>query len=489
MTMYYTSLSLKQKLNILSLLPATILALVFILGILFTYINEHKHWLTQQSQALTCITAENISAAVLFNDTNSAEKTLSVLQVESSILFAQVKSNEGSFNASYQSKSNPKINTINLNEQNNLIANLLPSTIMTRCPVIVDNKSIAILSVVTDSQILIKSLKNFIVTALIAMILSIWLISKMTERIHDSIAQPILYLKGIMQRVATEHQYHIRVPEHSHKDIEDLYHGFNHMLEQVQKRDDEINQQKQSLQLMIKERSEQLSKMNEKRILWLENMSFFLHHELKNKIIGFQSTLDLIERKFESNAIETYIERARKSTSFMNQLLANVGDASDLEAAIWTEQHEILNLSILVQEQIDEYHSNYHQHHFLSNISKNLQIVGNPIRLIQMLDKLISNAVEHAANKSDIKINLTQNGQHAVLEICNEGDALPDDTDSIFNLFISSKKKVTGNYGIGLYLVKLISDSHNGDIEASPLKEGQGASFKISIPCLIRHEL
>ena len=69
----------------------------------------------------------------------------------------------------------------------------------------------------------------------------------------------------------------------------------------------------------------------------------------------------------------------------------------------------------------------------------------------------------------------------------DKGDELPQDKQAIFDLFVSCrtlKRKTDDNFGLGLYIVKLIADSHGGYVSAHNLDAGTGAIFKVSIPLI-----
>jgi len=304
----------------------------------------------------------------------------------------------------------------------------------------------------------------------------------LVHRIHSSISGPVRYLKDAMQTVSRDNDYAIRAGSAEEEDMRELYQGFDHMLDQIEARERQLDGYRKGLEKQVAERTAEIENINTRRINWLENMAFFLHHELRNKIVGFRSTLDIIERKAGDIDLEKYLNRARKSSTLMNYLLQSIGNASDLEAALYTEIKLPLGLSILINEQVQEYAGSYPEHLFHSEIEPNIVVMGNHERIIQALDKLISNAVEHSNEGSPISIRLTSRDDQAMLEVINTGDVLPENQEEIFEVFVSSKLNRSENRGLGLFVVKLIVDSHSGDVSAFALENEQGARFVITIP-------
>ena len=103
-------------------------------------------------------------------------------------------------------------------------------------------------------------------------------------------------------------------------------------------------------------------------------------------------------------------------------------------------------------------------------------VLGNEIRRKQLLDKLISNAIEHSDGAAPIEVSVKQREGKALLIVKNKGDALPKDKQTMFNLFVSLRtpeRKTDENFGLGLYIVKLIAESHGGHVDAHDLHETQ----------------
>jgi signal transduction histidine kinase len=216
-------------------------------------------------------------------------------------------------------------------------------------------------------------------------------------------------------------------------------------------------------------------------------MAKFLKHELKNVTVGIKSSLELIERRSQQAAIDIYLVRARKSLGFMRVLLDSVSNASSLEAAVYKESLHTVNLTSLVKSEIEDYTSFYPQYTFIDDCEQGLYIQGNEDRLKQLLDKLISNAFEHCIIDSPIIISTKNQGEYVALSVTNEGVKLPEDKARIFDLFVSLRDAEhwkSDSLGLGLYIVKLIAESHGGSVEARDREDKEGAIFTVLRPSI-----
>ncbi|MGH8628276.1 MAG: ATP-binding protein [Gammaproteobacteria bacterium] len=57
----------------------------------------------------------------------------------------------------------------------------------------------------------------------------------------------------------------------------------------------------------------------------------------------------------------------------------------------------------------------------------------------------------------------------------------------MFELFVSmrdSKHRRTDNLGLGLYIVKLVAESHGGQVEVRDLEDKEGAIFSVTLPII-----
>lgn len=225
--------------------------------------------------------------------------------------------------------------------------------------------------------------------------------------------------------------------------------------------------------------------MHRKRISWLENISHYLRHEMKNSMLGAQTSLSMLKRKSNDGELQKYLERATKSHEEMKAIMNAVSDTTTLEASIISSISSKLELSLVVQNRIHDYSLVYPDIVIEANIQPGIFINGSADLINQLLDKLINNAVEHHTQNTPVVIKLNRVNNGIVLTVINRGDPLPDNTKTLFDLFVSTKSAFNaGNFGMGLYIAKLVADFHQGHIMAKTIEfEGQvGAEFRVEIP-------
>jgi signal transduction histidine kinase len=219
------------------------------------------------------------------------------------------------------------------------------------------------------------------------------------------------------------------------------------------------------------------------RLDWLENMARFLRHELRNTMIGISSSLELLSRKGVKPGADVYVHRARRSVTYMRKLVADSAEATSLELSLQQDQPGPVELSGWLTDQVEVYRQSHPGREFRVEIKTRAIVATTEERITQLLDKLVSNAIEHANDDAAIQICLDRDGKDALLVIADRGDRLPEDKDEIFGLFSSTKTGRRGdNIGLGLHIAKLIAEAHGGSIRAVDQFNPPGARFEVRLP-------
>jgi len=116
-------------------------------------------------------------------------------------------------------------------------------------------------------------------------------------------------------------------------------------------------------------------------------------------------------------------------------------------------------------------------------------VEGDPIRLAQVLAKLLSNAVKYTDEGGRIRVVAKtapgDHGEEAAIKVEDSGVGIaPEMLPRIFDLFSQAEhpRDGQGGLGIGLALVRELVALHDGSVEASSAGVGQGAEFAVRLP-------
>ena len=219
---------------------------------------------------------------------------------------------------------------------------------------------------------------------------------------------------------------------------------------------------------------------------YLRTLAGKLAHEIRTPLTIVRSSLDNLESEGGLNdAGRVYLQRARQGSDRLNAMLVAMGAATRVEEAIQSAERTRFDLVPVIASAVASYRIGFPQRQFVDALPDGpFEIEGAPDLIVQLLDKLIDNAVDFSAVGATITVRLRLEAHFAVLEVENPGPPLP--ADSHGRLFESLWQSRAGSdhkphFGLGLYIVKLIAEYHGGHARAEDLPEKSGARFSVWI--------
>jgi len=223
----------------------------------------------------------------------------------------------------------------------------------------------------------------------------------------------------------------------------------------------------------------------------------FVHtvsHDLRSPLTAVLGYTELLERIGPVNDQQReFIDRIQTSIQNITALINDLLDLGRIEAG-FDIQKEVIPLGAIIQftlEHLKPLVEEKRQRVKLELPPKAPKLRGNPIRLRQMLDNLIGNAIKYTPVGGTITIRMETEGEQIILRILDNGLGIPPaDQPHIFDKFYraSNVPSGVGGSGLGLAIVKSIVDNHQGRIWVDSIL-GQGTIFTIILPTATEPEL
>jgi two-component system OmpR family sensor kinase len=111
-------------------------------------------------------------------------------------------------------------------------------------------------------------------------------------------------------------------------------------------------------------------------------------------------------------------------------------------------------------------------------------VVGDPLRLRQLVTILVDNAIRHSPAGSTVEARVRPADGAAVLQVDDRGPGIkPEDLPRLFERFWRADNAPAGGTGLGLAIAKWIVEQHGGHIDAVNRSDG-GASFNVWLPAV-----
>jgi len=217
---------------------------------------------------------------------------------------------------------------------------------------------------------------------------------------------------------------------------------------------------------------------------YLEQMAARLSHELRTPLAVVRSSLDNLRATKISQDGLVYVARADEGVQRLSSLISRMSEATRLESMLIGSEKEVCNLNRLIASCVEGYRLAYPSAAFVLT-QQDAPIVLNAIAdaVAQMLDKLVQNAVDFALPGTPVAISLSESAKRVRIRVDNNGARIGAEiADSLFNSMVSSRQdggESGSHLGLGLYIVRLIAEFHNGSVSASNLPDGSGVRFEI----------
>jgi signal transduction histidine kinase len=213
-------------------------------------------------------------------------------------------------------------------------------------------------------------------------------------------------------------------------------------------------------------------------------------HELKTPVAiikGYAETLHRPEARQNDGLAEEMLGGIIQESDRLARLVDDLLDASRLQAGgLPFHDVEDVDLPFIIRRVVERYSSQTDQHLLRVDIPRDFPLVqGDPQRLEQVMDNLVSNAIKYSPHGGVIDIRGKSNAAEVVITVSDEGVGIPlDEQERIFDRFYrveSPETRAVSGTGLGLYITRAIVEAHGGRCWVSSIP-GRGATFFVALP-------
>jgi signal transduction histidine kinase len=212
-------------------------------------------------------------------------------------------------------------------------------------------------------------------------------------------------------------------------------------------------------------------------------------HELKTPVTiiqGYAETLNRPDAKWNRDEMREGLSVIAEETQRLSRLIDDLLDVSRLQAGMPSLQMEDVALDALAERVIERFKPQTEEHELSIRFPSEFPAVrGDPGRLEQVLDNLVSNALKYSPGGGPVVVRGRVRSNEVVVTVTDEGIGIPaTEQGRIFEPFYrvdGSLRRETSGAGLGLYLAKAIVEAHGGRIWVES-KPGEGSCFFFALP-------
>jgi PAS domain S-box-containing protein len=216
-------------------------------------------------------------------------------------------------------------------------------------------------------------------------------------------------------------------------------------------------------------------------------------HELKTPLTTLLGNVQLMERRALRDG--TLPEREMRNLQVINtqasrlhQMVLALLDISRLEAGQFSIERAPVDLGVLLRRVVSDIRPTLDSRLIvLAAPDTPLMVAGDELRLEQVLQNLLQNALKYSPEEQSISVLAERRGQHICVAVVDRGIGIPQAAQAqLFQRFYrapnAAEQHIAG-MGVGLYVVKEIVALHGGEITVESA-EGQGSTFTVCLPML-----
>jgi len=244
---------------------------------------------------------------------------------------------------------------------------------------------------------------------------------------------------------------------------------------------------------------------------YVEQLSARLSHELRTPVAVVRSSLENLSTLPCDDQQQKYIQRSQQGIQRLSKILSSMSEASRIEQSLQQAEKQEIDLRLLLNSCLQGYEMVYPQSTFEKHLGEDTAIIhADPDFLVQMLDKIINNAVEFSTSKQAIVINLMkvtsnlspvgsktasskgltsiQQTDHISLSITNQGALLSSNNNQdLFQSMVSvrpASQQHDTHLGLGLYIAKMICEYHQASLTIDNNSDLTGVTVTITLPLI-----
>jgi PAS domain S-box-containing protein len=216
-----------------------------------------------------------------------------------------------------------------------------------------------------------------------------------------------------------------------------------------------------------------------------------LAHELRNPLAPIRNALHLI--RLDEHTLPPEIRESwaiiDRQVTYLVRLVDDLLDVSRISEGKIQLQKEPLNLAQVVESAVESSQPllTSRKHTLSVNMpAEELIVNGDPVRLVQVLTNLLNNAAKYTPEGGHVTLSVEREPARAVLRVRDTGMGIaPEILPRLFDLFTQSERTLDrseGGLGIGLTLVRRLTELHGGVVEATSAGQGKGSEFVVRLP-------
>lgn len=222
-----------------------------------------------------------------------------------------------------------------------------------------------------------------------------------------------------------------------------------------------------------------------------------LAHELRNPLAPIRNGLEVLRLAGDKPETAAKVrEMMQRQLSHMVHLIEDLLDVARINSGKVELRREKVEVRAIVTGAVESSLAAIDAAHHALDLritDETLVVDADPVRLVQVLGNLLTNAAKYTPERGRIELSVGREGQHAVIAVSDNGIGIPPQAlPTLFEMFTqvpNNAARSQGGLGIGLSLVRRLVEMHGGTVTAASPGEGKGSTFTVRLPTVEHQQL
>lgn len=207
-------------------------------------------------------------------------------------------------------------------------------------------------------------------------------------------------------------------------------------------------------------------------------------HELKTPLTSIKSFNQMMNRVRDGQQMGVFIQKSFNNILRLEKLINDLLDVTKINAGKMKYDMQPFDFLEMVRETIENVQLTVSSHQIILSSGENFEIVGDRLRLEQVLINLLDNAIKYSPGGEEVLVRINQVEDHVIIAVQDYGVGIDKKSlNKLFDRYYRSDNTAMRfeGLGLGLFISADIVRRHHGTywLESEP---GKGATFYFRLP-------
>jgi signal transduction histidine kinase len=210
-------------------------------------------------------------------------------------------------------------------------------------------------------------------------------------------------------------------------------------------------------------------------------------HDLRNPLSVMKIALSTLPSNLgpSNEQLSKTIAVVARQVDLLVRMISDLLETARVEAGQLTLAKQPCDARAVVLHAVELFRASSSMHDLVANVPDHVvKVVWDSLRMEQVANNLVSNAIKYSPNGGRIEVGIEQRGAEIVLEVRDGGIGIPpQEQRAIFEPFQrgNGSRDTIAGVGLGLATARRIVEAHGGRIEVTSTP-GQGSTFSVYLP-------